>query len=355
MAVAFLPPTPIGDEWVSCSNFMKKIGAIVRCDTTGLGIQSKEFYDHIPCKALVVDVSRVNQTMKQNHDWYPGAPIVYFTKNNRFPIQVIKDFLKDIQVLVAFETSYDPSIFALCKLMGIKTVLQLNYEFLEYPSATVPPDLFAAPSLWHYDEIPDPKILLPVPVNTKKFKPNISYKKFVHIAGKPAVHDRNGTTTFLNSLRYVKNDIEVTLRCQTSSIKIPPLPSHISIKTDFSNQQQYQDNYSGGVLVLPRKYGGLSLVINEAISAMMPVITSNVSPNFTWLPKEWLVGAKKTGSFQCKKKIDIYDCDELDLAAKIDEFCNFDFYQEAVIKTKALRDTISWDNLLPEYYKILLS
>lgn len=26
MAVAFLPSTPIGDEWVSCFNFMKRLG-----------------------------------------------------------------------------------------------------------------------------------------------------------------------------------------------------------------------------------------------------------------------------------------------------------------------------------------
>jgi glycosyltransferase involved in cell wall biosynthesis len=339
-----------------------KVGAICRMDSTGLGIQSKEFFDHIPCKALVVDVSRVNQSMKQNHEWYPNSPIVYFTRvpNFRFNPAVIKDFLKGLEVLVAFETPYDFTIFPLAKLMGIKTVLQLNYEFLDYPSNLPAPDLFAAPSLWHYDEIPDPKVFLPVPVNTNHFRPVLKEKTFVHIAGKPAVHDRNGTYTFLKSLKYVRNDIKVILKCQ-DKIKLPELaklisevPPHISITQDYTNHPNYWDNYTGGVLVLPRKYGGLSLGINESIAAEMPVIATDISPNFTWLPKEWLVPAKKTGSFQCKKPVDIYEADERLLAGKIDQFCEQQFYYQQVIAAKEIKKRISWETLLPEYYRVLL-
>lgn len=334
---------------------MKKIGIIARCENGGLGIQSKEFYDHIPCKALVVDVSKVSQTMKQNHDWYPDSQVIYYEKNKRFKPEILKDFLKDIHVLVCFETPYDPSLFGLCKMLGIKTILQLNYEFLDYPSANIPPDLFAAPSLWHYDEIQDPKIFLPVPVNTKHFTPQVKYKTFVHIAGKPAVHDRNGTNIFMESLKYVKNEIDVILKCQLSLNKPTDIPAHIKIQYDFTNTKNYWDNYTGGVLVMPRKYGGLSLGINESLAAEMPVIASDVSPNFIWLPKEWLVPAKKNGAFQCKKKIDIYETDAELLAAKIDQFCEPSFYEDAITKAKELKDKISWESLLPEYMKVLFS
>lgn len=330
-----------------------KIGILARADTTGLGIQSKEFYDHIPCKALVIDVSLINQTMKQNHDWYPGCPVIQWTKNARFPIPVLKNFLKDINVLITFETAYDPTLFALCKAMGIKTILQLNYEFLEYPSSSVAPDLFAAPSMWHYDDIPDPKTFLPVPVNTEHFKPQIKHKAFVHNAGKPAVHDRNGTLTFLNSLKYVKNEITVILRCQQEIKNLPEIPTHIKLITEFSNTDNYWDNYQGGVMVIPRKYGGLCLPLNESIAAEMPVIMSDISPNFTWLPKDWLVPAKKSGSFQCKKMVDIYSCDPIELAAKIDMFCNEDYYLQQVIAARKLKQKISWEAMLPEYYRVL--
>ena len=332
----------------------KKIGILARSDNTGLGVQSKEFYDHIPCKALIVDISRVNQNMRQNHEWYPGSNIVYFTRGARFPPHVIKDFLKDIEVLVCFETPYDHTIFPLCKLMGVKTILQLNYEFLDYPSNFPQPDLFAAPSLWHYDDIPDPKVFLPVPVAVEKFTPQIRHKHFLHIAGKPAIHDRNGTMLFLNALKYVKNDIEVTIKCQ-QPLKIPDVPPHIKITCDFSNTKNYWDNYTGGVMVMPRKYGGLCLPLQESLAAGIPVIMPDISPNFTWLPKEWLVPAKKTGSFQAKKKIDIYEADAVSLAQKIDFFCNEELYLDGVVKAKELAQSISWENMLPRYYEVLFA
>ena len=54
-----------------------RIGLIGRADQTGLGIQSKEFYDHIPCKVLIIDSSALAplEILKPNSDWYPGAKI----------------------------------------------------------------------------------------------------------------------------------------------------------------------------------------------------------------------------------------------------------------------------------------
>ena len=328
-----------------------KIGIIARCDTTGLGIQAKEFYDHIPCKALVVDVSKVNQGMKQNHDWYPGAQIWYYTKAGRIPVQMIKDFLDGLDVMVTFETPYDYSIFSLARLMKVKTVLQLNYEFLEYPSKFSPPDLFAAPSLWHYPEIPDPKVYLPVPVAAEKFTPRWREKTFVHVAGKPAVHDRNGTQVFLNCLKYVKSEINVHLYCQTA-VSVPDVPANINLETHFGNKENYAENYQGGVMVLPRKYGGLSLVVNESLAAGMPVIMPDISPNNEWLPKEWLVPAIRTGSFMCRKPIDIFEAESYALAAKIDELAENEVSFLNSLKAARMGLESSWEAMKPRYLEV---
>lgn len=327
-----------------------RIAAIVRSDNVGLGIQSKEFFDHIPCKALVVDVSKISSQMPQNHGWYPNQTIWYYTKGAKFPRELLDDFLKDIDVLIAFETCYDYGLFAYCRLKGIKTILQLNYEFLEYPSNFSPPDLFAAPSMWHFNDIPFPKVYLPVPVNTKKFVPQKKEKTFLHIAGKPAIHDRNGTYLFLNCLQYVKNDITVILKCQRE-IVVPEVPQNVTLIKDFTNNKNYQDNYDGGVLVMPRKYGGLCLPCQEAIAAEMPVIMPDISPNNLWLPKDWLVPAEIKNSFKCKRLVDIYEVEEKYLAAKIDLFCEKDIYNGAIEQAKELKDKISWEKLLPLYYE----
>lgn len=334
-----------------------RIGLLARADQTGLGIQSKEFYDHIPCKVLIIDSSALAplEILKPNPDWYPGAKIYRlqpgFGMRGGIPYPVIEEFLQDIDLLFAMETAYDYNIFLCCREKKIKTILQLNYEFLDFPSHLPAPDLFAAPSKWNYDLIPDKKVFLPVPVNTKKFKHQIRERTFVHIGGRPASHDRNGTKVFLNALRYVKSEIVAEIKSQWPIAVGPSLTPNVTIRTDFGSKLNYFDNYLGGVMVIPRKYGGLCLPMQEALASSMPVITTDISPNNLWLPNEWLVTARIAGSFQCKRAVEYYEADPVKLAEKIDQFCEEDFYYSALSKAIDIKEAISWDSLLPLYYK----
>jgi len=102
---------------------------------------------------------------------------------------------------------------------------------------------------------------------------------------------------------------------------------------------------------MPRKYGGLCLPINEALGAEMPVIAPNISPNNLWLPKEWLTPAHQSIKLKARQVVDIYEPDLKALAQKMDQFCDTDFYDSARGKAKELKESISWDNLLPLYTK----
>lgn len=340
-----------------------RVGLIARCDSTGLGVQSREFFTHIPCKALVIDFSNMvegdshKEILRPHFEWYPGQTQLTWGSEHHLrgdiPTPVIEEFIKDIDILFCIETPYDYNIFDACRVRGVKTILQLNYEFLDYPSSLPAPDLFAAPSMWNYALVPEPKIFLPVPVNTKNFTQQRAENTFVHIAGRPAEHDRNGTQCFLNSLQHVKNEIKVIIKGQRH-VNIPHLPGNITIETEFGNKANYYENYSsGGVLVMPRKYGGLCLPMNEALASGMPVITTDISPNNLWLPDEWLVRSTHKQTFQCKRPVDIYEVDQLALARKIDEFCNRDYYNNAVDKACDLSNTISWEALREKYYEVL--
>jgi len=331
---------------------MTKVGIIARQDFTGLGIQSKEFFDHIPCKALVIDSTKLNGT-QQNPHWYPDQATVKIDTWLKIKREILDDFLDGLDVVVTFETPYDYSLFDLCRTRKIRSVLQLNYEFLDYPSTKhPPPDMFAAPSMWNYDRIPSPKMFLQVPVDTEKFKPQRKEKTFLHVAGRHAIYDRNGTTTFLDSLQYVKNKINVILAGQ-NWFAHPKMPHNVNLSVAFNNIENYWENYTGGVLVMPRKYGGLCLPMQEAIGAEMPVIATDISPNNQWLPKEWLVPASQTGSFKCKNHVDVFDANPRQLAAKIDQFCDAEFYDAAVVKAQEIKEKISWEKQLPVYKKFL--
>jgi glycosyltransferase involved in cell wall biosynthesis len=337
-----------------------RIGLIARADNTGLGIQSKEFFDHIQCQALVIDFSAMSpaglELLKPDLSRFPNQRVFKWgTKHNLrgdIPREVIADFIKDIDILFCMETPYDYNIFEMCRERGVKTVLQLNYEFLDFPHPTLPPpDLFAAPSPWNYLDIPCPKVLLPVPVNTKHFEHvEPILKTFVHIIGRAAAYDRNGTDTLFQALNYVKNKITMTVHSQLP-VRYTLNNSNVKLIIQESNQKNYQSNYQGGVLVLPRKYGGLSLVMNEAIGAGMPVIATDISPNNTWLPKEWLVRSNGKLMFKSKRLIEVHEANVQVLAEKIDQFCDLDFFNEAVLTAKQIREKISWNTLLPLYLK----
>jgi glycosyltransferase involved in cell wall biosynthesis len=328
-----------------------RIGAILRCDNTGLGIQSKEFFDHIPCNPFVIDSSLLGKsTVLTPHADRYGVKPYQLRKNESIPEREIQNFIRGIDLLFAIETPYNYRFFSACREKGIKTVLQLNYEFLEYPSALPQPDLLAAPSMWNFENIPDRKMFLPVPVNTAKFNPTRVERTFIHIAGRPAIHDRNGTQVLLNALRYVRNQMTVIIRTP-EPLKSLFIPRNVNLVIDTNNRLNYQDAYTGGVLVMPRKYGGLCLPINEALGAEMPVIVSDISPNNLWLPKEWLTPARKSITLKARKTVDVYEPDVRTLAGKMDQFCDPDFYDSARAKAKELKDSISWENLLPLYNK----
>lgn len=339
-----------------------KIGLIARADNTGLGIQSKGFYDNIQCTALVVDMSPMGpglQMLIPDLGRYPGQRVVKVNPPHHLmgwmPKNVINEFLDGLDVVFAMETPYDYSIFALCRARGIKTILQPNYEFLDFPSGLPTPDLFAAPSLWNFNNIPEPKIFLPVPVNTNHFTHNRAEKTFVHVAGRPAVHDRNGTMTLIRCLEYVKSNITVIVRSQRPLRVNYAMKPNINLIVDHTDKKNYFENYTGGVLVMPRKFGGLCLPMNEALAAGMPVIATDIEPNNLWLPKEWLVPASKWGEFPSKKRVQVYDADLISLAEKIDEFCDPQVYNAAIEKTKTISEEISWNAMASTYKKVFES
>lgn len=339
------------------------LGLIARADRSGLGVQSLEFFRAMkPDRVLVINVGHMadagehcNKTTDLS--LYPGAMIFNGWQPGRL---VFQKFLAGLDTVFSCETFYSDELPHLARSMGVRSVLQPNFEFLR---PWINPDLWAAPSLWRYDEIPERKIHLPVPIATDRFTPRELPTKaanFLHVVGRPAVHDRNGTTDLLDALTHVRSDITVTLRCQNANhinelVNQRQIPANVDIKIDTSDTANYWDLYTtGDVLVLPRRYGGLSLPVNEALGAGMPVIMTDISPNNTWLPAEWLVPASKIDEFHAMTRVDVYRAQTLGLASKIDAFAtDSDFYGCAKTQAAQLGKQYSWENLKPEYEKAL--
>lgn len=334
-----------------------RLGLIARADNRGLGIQTWEFAQHMhPDKILVIDVPSVQPLVYRDRFGSDAVTIQGWPQPENFA-----RFLADLDAVYTAETPYNHSLFSIAEQLGVRTVLAVNPEFLDHlDHPNLPkPTVFACPSTWMFDKIPPPKTLLPFPVATERFQPNTATTatNFLHVVGRPAIHDRNGTHAIASALPYIRSEVTITFACQQNGYVEQHLdgvdvPSNVTVNILGRDCEWYWDNYRDQhVLILPRRFGGLCLPMQEALAAGMPVIMPDVSPNHDRLPDAWLTPAVRDATFDVRgQPIVVHRTDPHDLAKLIDKFaCDRDFYNDAKATALMLAKAISWENLKPRY------
>lgn len=334
-----------------------------RHDNTGLGIQTKEFYDHIePDKTLVVDISALNASRGKISKLYPER----YPKNaeiiSGFPGQHEVDrFLRDLDIVFMIESPYTYQIIDEAKRRGIKTVLQYNYEFLDYferPEWPMP-DCLASPTVWNIDivkqrfGIRSKVVHLPVPVNRQRlpFKPRTKAKTFLHIAGHKTLDNRNGTDVVLEAIDLVKSkDVEFRIYTQHSI----NAPANISVRVETKEVENYWELYGNEeILLLPRKYGGLSLQMQESLSVGMVPVMTNVLPQNTFLDEEGLILCSGLKKLYTRMNLNSYQVNPKVLADKIDQLVESPkLVARLSHHSNKLATAISWEKLKPVYFEL---
>lgn len=307
-----------------------RIGIVARSDNTGLGNQTRELVKMLnPEKILLINSYFFNRN-KQNLDWYKDYNCIItegFASNEE-----VSSFLDGLDVVISCEIFYNPNFVALAKRKKVKTILQYNYEFLDNlinPSLPLP-DILLAPSLWNFDEVvkkfgdKTQVIYLPPPTDHKLFEEvkniniNKTHNRILHIGGKAAVKDRNGTNTVLEMMKYSTGDYEVVIKSQT---ELPIKLESSRLKYEVNNVENNVDMYSGfDAVVMPRRYAGLCLPMNEALMASVPVFMTNISPNNQLLPSDWLAESEKIDELMTRTMIDVYSANPKHLSSIIDDY-----------------------------------
>lgn len=308
-----------------------------------------------PAKTMVVNCPSA-KPLPLRADWYPNATWIH-------GLPTAGDFhtwLQGLDVVYTAETGYNPDLWGEAQQASVKTVLHVNPEFLDRNDR---PAVWAAPSMWRYDELPDPKCFLPVPITPAECYETAgsTATNFVHVVGRPATRDRNGTEDLLKALQFVTATIRVTITCQEPGhveglVRRFHVPPNVELVVRSGDVQCNTDLYAGqDVLLMPRRFGGLSLPVNEALGAGLPVVMPRISPNDSWLPPDWLVCASQVGSFTVKQNVvDYFSVDHRELAQTIDRFAaDAGFYAKAKTEALELRDQYSWETLLPTYQRVL--
>lgn len=334
------------------------VGLLVFSNNSGIGIQSRRLcYALKPNKILAIDSSGFSKNKEQHWDWYSqftGILTKGFPTNREIDV-----FLKGLTTVFCIENPLNFHLLNECKRLGIKLYIQSNYEFCDHLNRDlVPPTKFLMPSYWMIDEMKqrfgdDRVMYLPPPINPQEFtrarEQNFRRrgKKYLHIIGTLATYDRNGTLSLISALGQAKGDFEIVIRSQ-HDLPREYMTDDRRVKYEIRNTNEVQEMYQDfDAVILPRRYGGLSLVCNEALMSGLPVIMTDISPNNQLLPKKWLIPARKTADLMTRTVIPIYSADVQALAEFLD---NLEVTEVDKIEAFELAyNEFSETELLPKY------
>ena len=331
-----------------------RLGLIVVASETGLGYQTRDYYRWLkPDKTILIDISSINGS-RQHYEWYDKPELII----KGIPTdEQCKEILQDIDVLLTAETVYNLNLYKIANEMGVKTICVENPEFYDHIRFTKydMPSMIILPSVWleediraHAESRGTKVVQLHHPVDRADFPFTLRHGgKSIHIAGNPASLDRNGTWDYMRACP----DGRVTTQNSDLAWRIRRQYSRSRVYTDIGEPSYIYT--LGDVLVLPRKYGGNCLPLNEALSSGMPVIMPDISPNNHLLPKEWLVPATLIDSFEPRTKVDIYTVDVDALAERI-QWMKDNIRSESKLANQ-IANTISWETMLPLWQEAIRS
>lgn len=348
---------------------MAEIGILgARLDRSGLAQQTEALIHMLrPNRILAIDSSSFNKDRLQDYGKFEGFEVYTI---NHFPTNLdCARFLKGLTHVFACETFYNDSIPGLARMKGIKTYLQPNVEFSDVfaKGHGMHPTAYLLPSHWYEEEwkakFPNSQYL-PPPVSPGNFKnarqinfERAGRRRFLHVVGRFASKDRNGTLSLLEALRYAKEDFELVIRSQDEIPEITAATDDRRVTWDIRNLESAEDLYKDAdCLLLPRRYGGLCLPMNEGLTSGLPVIMTDISPNNAVLPQDWLVDSHVTDTLKTRILLDVYNADPQHLAEKMDWLATMPDKELQAMKSQAFSigyDEYSDTVLRPKYEELL--
>jgi glycosyltransferase involved in cell wall biosynthesis len=206
----------------------------------------------------------------------------------------------------------------------------------------------------------DRVVLLPPPTFPRDFAQarianhgRTGRRRFLHVVGKPAAGDRNGTILLMYAMQRSRADFELVVKSQQS---LEPIIKDKRTTWDSSAPNDQWRLYAGfDALIMPRRYGGLCLPMNEALTSGLPVIMSDTSPNKAVLPGDWLVPGEFKGGFVARTPIPYFNVNISLLAQKLDEWAAMpaEVLDQQRARALALSLQLDPEVLRPQYEAVL--
>jgi glycosyltransferase involved in cell wall biosynthesis len=328
----------------------KIVGSIVYSNNTGLGVLARDFYNNGLINKVIIQETEKEPVIQDR-----------FRAEDIYKKEDLARFIDEIDVLLVLEqylpNPYNWGNISLDEIRrcGKKIVLIPMYE-CTHPGYYSEVDFTICPSPLDLDiaqYFGAKAKFIPIPVQAKWTKREKA-KIFVHNAGYSS-NLRNGTKEILEAMQYVKNDVQLIVRCQGNRSELENLIGsyhdsriipHIG---EISQDELYQ---LGDVFLFPEKYNGLSLPLQEAFASGMGIMAGNRFPMNTWLPPGMLIKVDNYTFETYLIPIQLANFSPIDIAFSMDRWYNMDIGHLS-LSGKEWAENNSWEKLISLYKDIL--
>lgn len=260
---------------------------IARCDGGGLAALTREVHRQLkPERTLLLDLETRGRG-DCTPDEYLEGEVYRCTFAGSIPDRAVEWITAEgIDTLWTAETFYDDhKLIPRAHGNGIRTVVYAMPELAPwtYDTSIPVPRLITVPTSWRLDTMPANTQLLPMPVARDRLPADErrEVKHLYHVQA-AAMLDRNGTQILLDALEHiVSDDLTLTIRVNGDGPSpMVPLGTRVHVEVLMSPEVDYWDSYPEGIdlLVQPRRYGGLSLPVQECASLGVPTVCLATDP-----------------------------------------------------------------------------
>lgn len=342
---------------------MKRLGLIVRCDFgAGLSNQSLALWKNMEPDATLVVLMGDKGTGGEDPQRYDPAYIVRYLEAGVQHCATIDEFLSKVDVVLSIETFYEPYLVQRAEATDRELVLYANPELLNVNDPAERSHRYLWPAEWVQD-FPAPGEILPWPCSTDVVpRAEINWPpKFVHV-GAPAFHDRNGTEIVWDAATKVKETHDLAIY-GASLARLRNTDGILGTSVSFCHPPvDHLDLYrDADVLVIPRRYGCLSMTMLEAAAMGVPTLTTDLLPQSDWFKKwgPWLLippGEPRMESMKGSRiqwgqsGVGVYEPRPEDLALAMDRLAaRADVLDALRVEVREWAEARSWEKLIGQW------
>lgn len=190
-----------------------------------------------------------------------------------------------VEALFTAETFYDDRVLVRAKQNGLRAIVYAMPELAPWattafdrPRPSAPRPEIIVPTMWREDTLPD-STLLPFPVARDRlpFRARTKVKRLYHVTGS-AMRDRNATDLLLSALPNVVEPCHLTIRSERPVNVLPGGAVDVEVISERAPSYFESVPDDADVLLMPRRYGGLSLPLQECASLGIPAVTLSTDP-----------------------------------------------------------------------------